>query len=269
MKHTEPKVFLTGVTHTNNEGMREWLDFIGADGYEMKEGVSDAENLIMVAAKRCYMSFEAGMNPNVSKVRNDATEYLTNILKVGHGSVLEHAYFSFALENVSRVFTAEMNRHRAGMAISEGSMRYIRFTNIPFWMPDSILADKNDPEKIRNLKTETRKIFDRAFSQDEVNYTELVDMWDMDNIPDFKTKKQLTSCFRRIIGIGVSTGGTWTGNIRALRHIFTMRCAAVAEEEICLVANEMLRLMMKECPIIFGDFYMNEKGFWGPEYQKV
>ena len=70
-----------------------------------------------MAAKRCYMSFEAGLNPNVTRVRKDLTEYLDNVLKSGHGSVLEHATYTFAIENVSRVFTGELNRHRAGVGI--------------------------------------------------------------------------------------------------------------------------------------------------------
>lgn len=269
MRHTEPKVYLIGQTQLNMKGTDQWLSDIGAGDYELKD-ISDAENLIMVAAKRCYMSFEPGLNPNVTKVRDDATDYLTNILKVGHGSVLEHASFSFAIENVSRVFTGEMNRHRAGHAISEGSMRYIRFTDIPYWVPFSIQAEHGDSEDVKIKKAKTRESFEKVFKFVEKEYTYLVEeIWDMDNLPDFKSKKQLTSALRRIIPMGVSTGGVWTGNIRALRHMFTMRCDAAAEEEIQFVAIQMLGQMMQSCPVIFGDFHVNEKGFWGPEYRKV
>lgn len=270
MHYVEPEVFLISKPQIFHEGTKKWLASLGAEKYEIKPDVSEAENDIMMAAKRCYLSFEPGLNPNVKKVREDAAEYLENILKVGHGSVLEHAYFGFAVEGVSRVFTGEMNRHRAGMAISEGSMRYIRFTDIPYWVPNSILEDETDSEEVRNNKEKTRHLFDEVFTKVEEVYTVLVnEVWDMDNLPDFKTKKQLTSALRRIIPMGVATGGRWTGNIRALRHIFTMRCAEAAEEEICLVATKMLKIMMQECPLVFGDFYVDEKGFWGPKHLKV
>ncbi len=239
MHNTEIKVYNIAGTKIDREETRGWLDDIGANEYEIpdEETGSDAEVLVSVAAKRCYKSFQPLLNPNVTKVRTDLKEYLDNILKVGHGSVIEHVYETFAIENVSRVFTGEMNRHRAGWAISEGSMRYIRFTDIPFWMPASILDDPEDPDDIRDKKTVTRMIFKRAFNEMEDNYTQLVELWDMDNLPSFKTKKQLTSCFRRIIGMGVSTGGVWTGNLRGLRHVLTMRCHESAEEEIAIVAH--------------------------------
>jgi len=46
---------------------------------------------------------------------NRATrDYLENIKKQGHGSVLEHANYSLLLEGVSRSLTHELVRHRAG-----------------------------------------------------------------------------------------------------------------------------------------------------------
>ena len=270
MHHVEPEVYLISKPQIIEDGARNWLNSLGASRYALNPEVSEAENDIMMAAKRCYLSFEPGLNPNVKKIRADAAEYLENILKVGHGSVLEHAYFGFAVEGVSRVFTGEMNRHRAGMAISEGSMRFIRYTDIPYWVPNSILNDESDTEEIKKKKERTRRLFDEVFAKVEEVYTVLVnEVWDIDNLPDFKTKKHLTSALRRIIPMGVATGGRWTGNVRALRHIFTMRCAEGAEEEICLVATKMLKVMIEECPLLFGDFHVNEKGFWGPKHVKV
>ena len=52
-------------------------------------------------------------------------EYLDNIKKQGHGSVLEHANYSLLLEGVSRSLTHELVRHRAGFAYSQLSQRYV------------------------------------------------------------------------------------------------------------------------------------------------
>jgi len=298
MAHTvEPKVFLIAKTAPDMPEMRQWLDFIGADEFELpsEEATTVGNLLITLAGKRCYMSYQPHLNPNVTKVRQDLVEFIDNILAVGHHSVIEHVNYSFAIENVSRVFTAEFNRHRAGMAVSEGSMRYIRFEDIPYWIPPSIqsqsfqayllettgksysrkdienLGDCKELRLWRTLETakeKTRGIFAKAFSQMEQNYQELLDIWDFESLQKFKDKKKLTSLFRRIIGMGVATGGVWTGNLRALRHIFTMRCDPAAEEEICYIASMMLQVMMEAEPAVFGDFHL-EDGYWKPTYRKV
>lgn len=272
MKNVEPKVFLIGRTKAERGEIREWLDFKGAKNYEIQpeEAGSDRSLLVNLAGKRCYMSFEPGLNPNVSKVRTDMTEFIDNILKIGHGSVIEHVYYTFAIENVSRVFTGEMNRHRAGMAISEGSMRYIRYDDIPFWIPSSIKEDPYEDIELAEKKRKTRVVFETAIGQMEENYAELLDIWKDELSPGskFKYKKQITSMMRRIIGMGVASGGVWTGNFRALRHIFTMRCDASAEEEILMVANMLLKRMIEEEPNFFRDFELVD-GYWKPKFRKV
>lgn len=241
-------------------------------------------------------------------------------------SVTEHATFTFAIENVSRVFTGEMNRHRAGMAISEGSMRYIRYEDIPYWVPTSIqgpedninhrgskyhrsiltwalactLRGLRDNEEVcgpdldfvkqmlewaekyhestripveseDEKKDMSRKVFKFVFGVAESCYDVLQSAWKKELAPDskFKAKKEITSMMRRIIPMGVATGGIWTGNLRALRHICEMRCSAAAEEEILLVATQMLNIMREEEPSFFKDFTTDENGLSAPKFKKV
>ena len=124
MYSVQPRVFLIAKTQCLQQPTRAWLDDIGAHQYEVEDGVTSGEQLVQLAAKRCYMSFQPGLNPNVSRVRTDMKEFIDNILVVGHGSVLEHVSYTFAIEHVSRVFTGEMNRHRAGTAISDLIMKF-------------------------------------------------------------------------------------------------------------------------------------------------
>ncbi len=70
---------------------------------------TDGERLAEFAGRLCYMSQK---NPAGRTTR----EYLENIKKQGHGSVLEHANYTLLLEGVSRSLTHELVRHRAGMA---------------------------------------------------------------------------------------------------------------------------------------------------------
>lgn len=304
-------VFRIGKTEVDREEVQRWMNHIGATEFVIPddETITDPALLIALAAKRCYMSFEVGLNPNISRVRQDYVAYFDNILASGHGSVLEHAVYNFAIEGISRVFTAEMNRHRAGWAISEGSLRFIRFgENIPYWLPDSINGDEIDSrlydcfnviidegypdstdlseENLRGTlddggheevpvvelrKLLSRVVFDLAFLHQEKMYQWLEKIWAAELAPDskFAAKKQITSMMRRIIGLGVATGGVWSGNIRALRHVFAMRSSPAAEEEMIHVFSRLVKVMADKEPLLFGDFYQDENGFWKPKYVKV
>ena len=96
---------------------------------------TDGERLAEFAGRLCYMSQK---NP-----ANRATrEYLENIKKQGHGSVLEHANYSLLIEGVSRSLTHELVRHRAGFAYSQLSQRYVDESNAAFVVPPAILGDE-------------------------------------------------------------------------------------------------------------------------------
>jgi len=289
------EVFNIARTQVDRDEVKRWLDFVGVSvEYELPEdgAVSNPALLIALAAKRCYKSFEVSptLNPNLTQIRADWGEYLDNVMKVGHGSVLEHSVFTLAIENVSRVFTGEMNRHRAGWAISEGSMRFIRFGEaVPYWEPDSIKGpDVIDPaimavwplDRLRDAghsddpdtkRQATREVFRRAFNGQRDHYAVMEAIWKNELAPEskFAQKKELTSLFRRIVGMGCATGGVWSGNVRALRHVITMRCEPAAEEEILHVFSRVAVRMKEKEPLLFGDFYQDEKGFWRPKYRKV
>lgn len=270
-KKIDIEIFNIGRTMVDRGEVRRWLDYLNASDYQLPEDITDPALLIAMAAKRCYMSFEPGLNPNVSKVRKDMVSYFDNILSSKHGSVLEHATYTYAIEGVSRVFTAEMNRHRAGWAISEGSLRFIRFDKeIPYWLPTSLQANPNDDADLAERKLVSRNIFERAFYMQEEFYAQLLDIWDMDaEDKNFHYKKVVTSCLRRIIGMGVATGGVWTGNIRALRHVIAMRTAEGAEEEIFYVFSRIAEDIIEKEPLMFGDFKLGFTGAWETENWKV
>lgn len=283
MKTVPIDIEIIASTQVRKAAVERWLKKLGCSDAYLDEisaldtgDLSDPAFLVAIAAKQCYRSFEPGLNKNVTKVRRNWVEYLDNILKSGHGSVCEHAVFSFAITGVSRVFTGEMNRHRAGVAISEASMRYIRYDDIPYWLPTSITVvegEDTSPEtkKLMLKKLRSQAVFTRAFGQMEENYKELEEIWCDELKPEakFAGKKHVTSMMRRIIGMGVATGGVWTLNIRALRHIMALRASPAAEEEILHVWGRAGEMMVKEEPALFGDFSITPEGYWVPKYPKV
>ena len=298
MRNVDIRVFQIASTQTNLEEQERWLRDLGADEYVdgrlaqviKDDGLTGSEMTIGHAAKRCYMAFQESLNPNVTKVRKDWDKYFANILKSGHGSVMEHGSYSYAIEGVSRVFTAEMNRHRAGVAISEGSLRYIRFNDIPWWMPKSIevtdedlqflqqslqagMGHYQDKADLIQKKLKTQAIFGKAFKYAEECYVELCELWGIDdpsNKMPFSEKKILTSMFRRIIPMGVATGGVWTMNLRAIRHIIAIRTTEHAEEEIAHVFSLIAKDIIEREPRLMCDFVQDEAtGCWVPEHNKV
>jgi thymidylate synthase ThyX len=113
MRSVEPEVFLVAQPAIDYDQLAAYLREVGGEQWlerlhrgELPAGgtASDTENLAEFAGKMCYRAWEPGLNPNVRRVRNDHQAYLQNILKQAHGSVLEHASFTFVLHNVSRVF---------------------------------------------------------------------------------------------------------------------------------------------------------------------
>lgn len=80
----------------------DWWDRI--DPLIKQDSMSDGEGLVEFAGRLCYRSWAPGLNPNVTKVREDSKDYFANILDSGHGSVLEHGFYVFVFHNVSRVF---------------------------------------------------------------------------------------------------------------------------------------------------------------------
>jgi thymidylate synthase (FAD) len=220
------------------------------------QALPDAELLVEFSGRACYRSWTPGLNANVTKVRADAREYLSNLLAAGHGSVLEHANWTFAFREVSRVFTHELVRHRAGSAFSQESLRYVRVTDMGFRVPDALEPLR---ERVVSLVEQLEE-----FQLDAAAALGIDD----DGVP-FDVKKQVTSALRRLAPLGLSTDIVWTANARTLRHVIELRTDAAAEEELRSVFGEVAAIMLREAPALFADFARQPDGSWVPKHRKV
>jgi thymidylate synthase (FAD) len=242
--------------------MRGYLAALGGESWlerrlDETDGAPNAgELLVEFAGRACYRSWEPGLNPNVRRIRTDKDEYFANLLRSHHGSVLEHASYSFVLHDVSRVFTHELVRHRAGSAFSQESLRYVRLTDIGFRVPPALEPLRDQVLSI----VERLEEFQRS-AADELGLDE-------EGVP-FDVKKEATSALRRLAPIGLSTEIVWTANVRTLRHVIEMRTASGAEEELRLVFGRIAELMRREAPGLFQDFHREDDGAWVPEHRKV
>jgi len=257
MELTKPKVIKIAETRIDRDGVHAMLQALGVSrkGEErFSQMVDNGETLCELAGRMCYESFELGLNPNVTKIREDSKDYFKNLLTKGDGSVCEHGSASFVFLGVSRIFTHELARHRVGIAISQESLRYVRPKEIQMFLPDDL-----DPQ----LREAMVKVAERT----EDAYRELEE-----SIPwaelQMDTKKRLTSALRRILFDGIATNVVWTANFRTLRWVIEMRTDPSAEVEIRLVFDQVAQICKKDYPLLFQDFERKElpdgTGSWRP-----
>lgn len=262
MRHTHPNVRLISRPSIIWSEVRDYLQDVGGLAWFDRigdEGVTDAEALSEFGGRLCYRSWAPGLNVNVTKVREDSGEYLRNVIMSGHGSVFEHSVFGFIFQDVSRVLTHELVRHRVGVGISQESMRYVRLTDLPFELPQFVREDPELQSAAIDLLTRMEQF--QVLAADATGIDE-------PGMP-FHEKKQITSAMRRFAPDGLATSIMWSANLRTLRQVIEARTADGAEEEIRRVFSEVGTIMKREAPLIFGDFTVNDKGEWIPERSKI
>jgi thymidylate synthase (FAD) len=238
----EPKVIKLAETRLDTRGIEqlakhyaatEWLD------KAKKLQPNESEFLIELSGRACYRSFGVGLNPNVTKIRDNPKDYIANVLEKGDGSILEHATVTFAFLNVSRVFTHELVRHRTGTAMSQESLRYVRPKEVNVWVPPDI-----EPVAKRFVET---------VEDIQKHYRELESGFDWDKMT-FEQKKRVTSALRRILPDGIATNIIWTANHRTLRWVIEMRTDPSAEVEIRKVFGQVAEICMRDYPLLYSDF---------------
>ncbi len=200
---------------------------------------SDGEKLAEFAGRLCYMSQR---NPASRQTR----EYLENIKRQGHGSVLEHANYSVLAEGISRSLTHELVRHRAGWGYSQLSQRYVDESEAQFVIPPAII---DDPalEKAWKAQMETaQKVYVELVDQLMERYS-----WVADKV---HRRKMAREAARGVLPNSTETKIVMTGNARAWRTMLELRSSEGAEMEIRRFAVAALRLMQAEAPGFFSDF---------------
>lgn len=202
----------------------------------------DGDMAPMLCGKSCYKAWAVG--------RKNPREYLKHIIESGHGSVLEHANFGFVVIS-TRAIINEVLRHRAGWAYSQESQRFCDERENAFIMPKSIQGQVLSED----IWTESMQ-----FAQER--YIQLVDnlMGRYKNHEDYKDlsptdlRKKVREAARGVLPNDTASVIHMTGNIRAIRHFLEMRSSKHAEVGIRMVADKLYEIMLKECPILFGDY---------------
>lgn len=182
-----------------------------------------ADHLAEIAGRQCYESWS---RPNPKTAAN--ADYLANIIRQKHTSVLAHASFTFRLTGVSRSLTHELIRSRF-LAVSEVSQRYVDMSQSytvtpPALGPDYRLSDHHD----RSVDL----------------YNELVD----DLVSRGATRKQAREAARCVLPGGTETKMIVSGNVRAWIDFIQQRYSPGADSEIREIAKLILDILRDYAP---------------------
>jgi thymidylate synthase (FAD) len=148
---------------------------------------------------------------------------LRAVIDMGHTSVVEHAYFTFAISGVSRALTHQLVRHRIA-SYSQQSQRYVEQER-EYIVPPSI--EKN-----------FRKEYEEMMKK----------IWDF---YDMLKEKVPVEDARYVLPNASATRIVVSMNARSLLNFFELRCCLHAQWEIRKLAWKMLKLVREVAPTIF------------------
>lgn len=262
----EAGVSLLAKTEFNSASMIEFLSgfdpslgFMGhlADDHDLDDPCA---GLCKTAGQLCYMSF----GPNRTK-NEDAARYFGNILASGHGSVLEHACYSFLFYGVDRATTHELVRHRH-MSFSQVSQRYVdgtklRFVERPEYQPERLPSDAGIVLK-QDVKWAHEKF--ESMANSFVNQHEIA----VENLSEAREcghpmlqggtatekRKHLNQVAREMLPNCTEAPIVVTGNVRAWRGFVDQRATPHADVPIRELAVKVLKCLVQVSPLLFGDY---------------
>lgn len=248
----KPGVVLVAKTETRLENVGGFLggfdEELGFRDYLKDELVGDGPQLSKLAGQLCYMSFSEQRTKNA-----EASKYFDNIKQQRHGSVLEHPNYSFLFYGVSRSFTHELVRHRAGFGFSQVSQRYVSGKTLRF-------VERPEFQKSEEL----HQLFERRIEMlsneyGEVGSSLLETMASLlKGMSKTEARKAVNQSARAVLPNETEAPIVVTANARAWRHFIEMRGSKHAEPEIRSVAVCVLSVLSEVAPELFSDYRLRE-----------
>jgi thymidylate synthase (FAD) len=245
-------VVLLSKPDVNLAGMRGFLEGFDPDlgfaGYvDDPTELAPGARLLKAAGQTCYASFGPRRTFN-----ENAQRYFDNLSSSGHGSVFEHAVYSFLCYGISRSNTHEVIRHRAGTAFSQLSQRFVsgkvlRFVERPEYR-DVPSLHKRFEERIDHVAREYDEITEELIDLQHEGYRRLA----AEHRTDVRKRVQQTA--RSVLPNEAETVLVMTANVRAWRHMIEMRTELHAESEIRDLYFRIFLCLAQIEPLLFSDY---------------
>jgi thymidylate synthase (FAD) len=225
--------------------VEEFLTFLRNEEQHWKRtpGATEAEELVEAAGRICYMSFGDKQSPRSNE------EYIANLIRQGHDSVLEHVSWTFLIVGITRAFTHQLVRHRIGFSFSQLSQQYHEETNAPFVEPPHL---RHSPRAL--------EAWQKAMSASRESYKTILDsLSDLQNgaglgFEKKELRRAIHSAARSVLPNATETKIIVTANARALRHFFKVRGSIPGDMEMREVAGSLFNLVHADAPSLFSDF---------------
>lgn len=238
-----PKIYLLARPSFDAEVFLTFLDQ-GNLFWRRTEGATQSEEIVEAAGRICYMSFGRTQSPRSN------SEYIENLIQMGHESVLEHISWTVLITGISRAFTHQLVRHRVGFAFSQLSQQYHDERDADFIMPAG-LEEVPDAAEAWNRAVEAAK---HAYT----TIMESLERREGTDRPGSGKKKEVQravrSAARSVLPNATETKIIMTANARAMRHLFKTRGAIPGDLEMRQVAAGLLKVLQPEAPAVFFDF---------------
>ena len=213
--------------------------------------LSETDNLLDVlytATRTCY---NVGLPHDMWDERENIDDekkvkLLNHVICSGHESVLEHVYFTFSLEGLSRQASHQLVRHRIGVAYSQQSQRYCEFKEDEQYLRQLQLSTRdNKQEAYKELEEILNKYFVGVNKDTVLPYSDsliaylsaLNNGWKAEDARQF-----LPNAFK--------TNIVMTVNLRELIHLCNERLCACSQLEIRTMVGKMAKLVSKEYPFL-------------------
>ena len=155
------------------------------------------------------------------------------------------------LEGISRSCTHELVRHRAGLAYSQLSQRYVDESDSAFIMPPAIIGFQDLEQIFINSCSDSLAVYKKLIEQLEETYSFKIN-------DKHERRKKVREAARAILPNSIETKIVMTGNVRAWRHVLELRSGLGADQEIRRLAIGLIRQFKEICPNFFQDFTIFE-----------
>jgi thymidylate synthase (FAD) len=209
--------------------------------WRRSDGTTEAEDLVELAGRVCYLSFGTRQSPRSNTV------YIQNLIRNGHESVLEHMSWTFLITGISRALTHQLVRHRIGFSYSQLSQQYHEENGTPMILPKEIASHP-----------EARAVWEESVEASKDAYQKVLEILrevpQLDKLPRKEFLRSIRSAARSLLPNATETKIVVTANARALRHFMEVRGAIVGDEEMRRLATSLLMPLKREAPALFSDF---------------
>lgn len=189
-----------------------------------------------------------------SEPKGNRDSFITNKIKIGHESPLEHTNISVVIET-NRGVTHEIVRHRIA-SFSQSSTRYCNYSKDKFgneltfirpeWISENVLGDwgkLNGWKECEDISDEEMMWLNSCHQCEAVYLSLIAHGW---------TAQQA----RDVLNNSIATQIVVTMNVREWRHFFKLRAIGTTGQphpEMLQITIPMLQMFKEKIPVLFDD----------------